>query len=50
MERITLAPSGKYLQILADQEAIGSGGDAKIVDVVAPRTAFTHLHASKPRS
>lgn len=40
----------KYLQILANQKAIGSGGDAKIVNVVAPRTTFTHLHASKPRS
>ena len=39
----------KYLQILANQEAIGSGGDAKIVNVVAPRTTLAHLHAAETR-
>ena len=37
-----------YLEILANEEAIGSGGNAKVVNVVTPRTTLTHFNASKP--
>ena len=38
-----------YLEIFSNEEAINSGGDAKVVNVMTPRTTLAHLDAPKPR-
>ena len=38
-----------YLEIFSDEKAINSGGDAKVVNVMTPRTTLAHLDAPKPR-
>merc|ERR1719239_1306357 len=39
-----------HLEILANEEAIGSGSNAKVVNVVTPRTTLTHFNTSQSRS
>ena len=40
----------RYLEIFPDEKAINSGGDAKVVNVMTPRTTLAHLDAPKSRS
>merc|ERR1719209_2659638 len=38
-----------HLEIFSDEKAINSGGNAKVVNVMTPRTTLAHLDAPKPR-